>query len=112
MCRAHSFAGSLLGLSLLFLPSLAFTQSFEDGKTYQVTGAQLNRLSQDLQTASDELTASKAELIELQKQLVTVSLSLRKSERETAANELAFGAGGLVIGAMSGALLYAYLKPH
>jgi len=100
---------------LLFLSSLAFPllgQSFEDSAKYTVTGAELNNLSQDLQTAKAELatlqtknaqlvkdSASKEKaLAELQTQLTTASASFQKSQNEALTNSLEAAGGGILVG--------------
>ena len=84
------------------VPSPSWSQAFEDSATYQVKGAELNKLSEDLQTAKSELatlqtrneqlekdSASKAKaLAELQTQLTTVSTSFQKSQNEALTNLL------------------------
>ena len=114
MCQKSLLVGSLL----LALSLPVFSQSFSDDQTYQVTGAQLNRLSQDLQTAKSELEKSKTELqatkkdlttqsellTTVQTQLQTVGQSLKKSESRTLESELWIGTGCFVLGVVVEAL--------
>lgn len=116
------FWAFLLAFFLFSGPPL-FSQDFEDGATYKVTGAELNRLNRDLLTAQNSLAASQAEnaklkkdstdkqktLEQLQGQLQTVSQSFKKLQDEAlinlleavgvtflatlAADEIAHGAG-------------------
>jgi chromosome segregation ATPase len=81
-------------LLLLVLSSPLYSQSFEPAKSYQVTGAQLNRLETDLQTARNESTTqsrlsemlkvqlaeSQTQLAEALSQLEQLKLQLQQSQ--------------------------------
>lgn len=110
-----------LYLILLLVPSPgAFCQEsgpvFQDDKTYQVTGAHLNKLAMDFQTIKRELAISMSEneklkqdsidkqkaLDELQMQLKMQNELWQKSQNRTLVNDFIIGglatAGGIVIG--------------
>ena len=108
-------SGLLFGSVLLFgVPSLSWSQAFEDSAKYTVTGAELNKLQSDLLTAQKQLQDSQAEnaqlksdsiikqkaLEGLQTQLQTVSASFQKSQNEALGTEIKVGllsfAGGAV----------------
>jgi septal ring factor EnvC (AmiA/AmiB activator) len=108
----------LCGFALLCgAPSLSWCQdsspSFDPAKVYQVTGAQLNRLNEDLQTAKKALADSQAQneqlqrdsdskqkaLDALQAQLQTASLSLKRYEDRTVADEWKIGVVSFLAGA-------------
>ena len=104
----------LLLLYSLVLPlwSESSPPSFEPEATYQVTGAELNKLSKDLATAQKSLTDSQAENAQLkkdstdkqeaykqlQKQLQTVSQSFQKSQNEALLNDVWIAGGGVAVG--------------
>jgi len=104
----------LLLLYSLVLPlwSESSPPSFEPEATYQVTGAELNKLSKDLQTAKSELSTSQTKnaqlvkdseskakaLAELQTQLTTVSASFQKSQNEALLNDIWIAGGGVAVG--------------
>lgn len=108
MCGRKS---ALLLLSLS-LASPLWSQSFDPDETYQVKGAQLNKLSQDLQTAKSELETlrTKNEQLEkdseskgkaltaLQERLTMVSQSFQTSQNEALVRDTWIGAGGVALG--------------
>lgn len=131
MLRDSSSSSSLLALSLPLLSILFWglsllapwhlsAQSFQDEKIYQVQGKLLNRLEADLNQAkelsltlkqqNEELkkqSDGKLELLsQLQTQLQTVSLSLKKSEETTVLSIVAVGSSALVIGWIAGWLIH------
>ena len=93
----------LATISLFCLP--CFSQDFQPEKVYQVTGAQLNKLTQDFKIAEKALRDSQAEnetlrkqsndklviLEGVQKQLQTVSRSFETLQTETLINEIKIG---------------------
>lgn len=119
--------GRAVWLSLgLFLSasSFCFSQSFEDGKTYQVTGLQLNRLERDLTTAKEESGILRTRNEQLEKdsenkvkaltdltvQLQTASQSLKKSEEQTLVNEILIGGGCLLVGFGTGIIVWEVIR--
>lgn len=119
----HSGLKSALFFLLWALSSPLSGQSFDPAATYQVKGAELNRLSEDLQTVKNESetlkikneqlakdSESKAKaLIELEKRLTTVSESFKKSQNEALGNEIKIGIGAFLAG---GAVTLAFFALH
>lgn len=100
-------------LALLCSPALAsFGQSFDPGKIYPVSGADLNRLELDLKTAKIELETLRIRneqqekdseskenaLIELETRLTTASQSWRESQNEAVFNLVATGVASFFAG--------------
>ena len=110
-------------LLVLSLPS--YSQSFEPAKSYQVTGAQLNRLEIDLQTAKlesakqlelsqtlkSQLAESQSLLSEVQTQLTMASASLSRYERQTVVDNLIIGSVAAVAGALLVEVINLIIKP-
>jgi hypothetical protein len=112
-------------LLLLVLSSPLYSQSFEPAKSYQVTGAQLNRLETDLQTAKlesakqlellrtlkQQLAESHSLLSEVQTQLKMASQSLNRYESQTVVDNLIIGSVAAVAGALLVEVINVILKP-
>jgi hypothetical protein len=112
-------------LLLLVLSSPLYSQSFEPAKSYQVTGAQLNRLETDLQTAKlesakqlellrtlkQQLAESQSLLSEVQTQLKMASQSLNRYESQTVVDNLIIGSVAAVAGALLVEVINVILKP-
>jgi hypothetical protein len=102
------------GLALGSSPVWADSQAplFDPSATYQVSGADLNRLNEDLRKAKSELETLKTRneqlvkgseskalaLAELQTQLTTVSASFKTSQNEALANLIKVSAVVFVAG--------------
>lgn len=122
-CSKKSRSGSLSRLSLLLAFGSALGSSpawadsleplFVPSAKYELTGAELNRLNEDLQTAKQALKNSetlneqlakdsenKQKVLErLQAQLTTVSKSFKKSQDEALSREILVGMACAIIGA-------------
>jgi len=112
-------------LLLLVLSSPSYSQAFDPAKSYQVTGAQLNRLEIDLQTAKlesakqlelsqtlkSQLAESQSLLSEVQTQLKTASMSLSRYERQTVVDELIIGSVAAVAAALLVEVINLIIKP-
>jgi hypothetical protein len=112
-------------LLLLVLSSPSYSQSFDPAKSYQVTGAQLNRLEIDLQTAKlesakqlelsqtlkSQLAESQSLLSEVQTQLKTASASLNRYERQTVVDNLIIGSVAAVAAALLVEVINLIIKP-
>lgn len=112
-------------LLLLVLSSPSYSQAFDPAKSYQVTGAQLNRLETDLQTAKlesakqlelsqtlkSQLAESQSLLSEVQTQLKTASASLSRYERQTVVDELIIGSVAAVVAALLVEITNVIIKP-
>jgi len=110
---------------LLALSSPLFSQSFDPAKSYQVTGAQLNRLETDLQTAKlesakqlelsqtlkSQLAESQSLLSEVQRQLQMASASLSRYERQTVVDNLIIGSVAAVAAALLVEVINLIIKP-
>jgi len=112
-------------LLLLVLSSPSYSQSFDPAKSYQVTGAQLNRLETDLhmaklesakqlelsQTLKQRLAESQSLLSEVQTQLKMASQSLSRYEKQTVVDELIIGSVAAIAGALLVEVINVILKP-
>jgi len=112
-------------LLLLALSLPSYSQSFDPAKSYQVTGAQLNKLEIDLQTAKlesakqlelsqtlkSQLAESQSLLSEVQTQLTTASASLSRYERQTVVDELIIGSVAAVVAALLVEITNVIIKP-
>ncbi len=83
--------------------SLPAQELFLAGKTYQVTGQQLNKLQADLTQVKDDLTT-------VSDQLKTVSQSFERFKSETLGTEIFVGAGGFVVGILTGVISILVIK--
>jgi uncharacterized protein YoxC len=112
-----SFSFLIPALALLFLASSPLSaQSFQDEKVYQVQGRLLNKLEVDLQMAKKSLADLQMQneelkkqsdgkletLNQLQTQLQTVSLSLKKSEEAMVVDAIGIGVTAGVLGYLLG----------